>query len=620
MNEVTVGLEIHQQLDTGKLFCPCRSNLVEEKGREILRKLRPSQSELGEVDRAALAEAEKNLRFRYQAPPGVSCLVEADEEPPHAANEEAIDVVLTVSAMLNARPVDEIHFMRKIVIDGSNTTGFQRTGLVAMHGYLEVNGRRISIPTICLEEDAARKVEAGRGEVVYRLDRLGIPLIEIATGPEMHSPEEVREVAQTLGSIMRATKRVKRGIGTIREDINISIPGGARVEIKGVQELNMLPLYVEKEMERQRSLLRIRDILREREVRKVDVTIEDVTSIFEGSGSKVISSGLSKGGKVFALKLPGFAGVLKSEDGTFRLGAEMAQRARTRGVKGIFHSDELPGYGIGDEEVRKVREVLGLAHSDAFVLCVERKEKAEAALNAVAERANEALIGVPEETRDPQPDGSTVYSRPLPGAERMYPETDVPPVTVKEERWKRILENLPEMPSETVERLAAQYGIHRQVASQLVKEGMDDLFEMICSDHPSMATIVAGTLTGTFTELEREGLPVSEIGEELIVQVFGQLEKKRFAKEALPDIFRRLCKVRDLEKVLEELGLKLLTDGEAKSIIAGIVEERIDFVRKKGLGATGPLMGVVMERLRGRIDGKKASELLRAEIERVLGS
>lgn len=620
MSEVTVGLEIHQQLDTTKLFCQCQSDLVEEKGQEFMRKLRPSQSELGEIDRAALAEAEKKLRFRYQAPPEVSCLVEADEEPPHAANEEAIEVALTVAAMLNARPVDEIHFMRKIVIDGSNTTGFQRTALVAMHGYLEVNGRRISIPTICLEEDAARKVEAGKGEIVYRLDRLGIPLIEIATGPEMHSPEEVKEVAQMLGSIMRATKRVKRGIGTIREDINISIPGGARVEIKGVQELNMLPVYVEKEIERQRSLIRIREILLERGVTEVDVVIEDVSGIFEGTESKVISSGMSKGGSVLALKLPGFAGVLKSSDSTLRLGAEMAQRARTRGVRGIFHSDELPGYGISDEEVERIRETLGLSKIDAFVLCVERRETAEAALTAVAERANEALIGVPEETRDPQPDGTTVYSRPLPGAGRMYPETDVPPVTVREERWKRILGNLPEMPYETVERLAAQYGIHRQVASQLVKEGTDELFERICADHPSLTTIVAGTLTGTFTELEREGLPVWEIEEGLIIQVFEQLEKKSFAKEALPDIFRRLCVVKDLERVLEELGLMLIGDDEAKSIIAGIVNERIDFVRKKGLAATGPLMGVVMEKLRGRVDGKKASDLLRAEIERVLGS
>lgn len=230
--EVIAGLEIHQQLDTKKLFCSCDSELVdeiEEIDREFVRRLRPAKSEMGKVDRAALMEAEKQLKFRYQAPPGSSCLVEADEEPPHAADEEAIQVTLTLARMLDADVVDEIHFMRKIVIDGSNTTGFQRTALVAMHGTLEIDGKEISIPTICLEEDAARKVGVKGDEVTYRLDRLGIPLVEIATGPEMRSPQEVRKVAQALGSLMRATRKVKRGLGTIREDLNVSIPGGARV-------------------------------------------------------------------------------------------------------------------------------------------------------------------------------------------------------------------------------------------------------------------------------------------------------------------------------------------------------------------------------------------------------
>ena len=210
--EVKVGLEIHQQLDTRKLFCDCPSTLVEDEGATFLRRLRPTQSELGEIDRAALAQAERGLRFRYQSPASASCLVDADEEPPHRANPEAIEVILTVAALLDAKPIDEVHFMRKLVIDGSNTTGFQRTAMVALDGSLEVNGRRISIPTFCLEEDAARKVETNGSEITYRLDRLGIPLIEIATG-QICAAEEVKEVAQRLGSI-EGHRKVKRGIGT----------------------------------------------------------------------------------------------------------------------------------------------------------------------------------------------------------------------------------------------------------------------------------------------------------------------------------------------------------------------------------------------------------------------
>jgi glutamyl-tRNA(Gln) amidotransferase subunit E len=618
MSEMTAGLEIHQQLDMHKLFCSCPSRLVEEEGPILVRRLRPAQSEMGKVDRAALAEAKKKLRFRYQSPPGVSCLVEADEEPPHRADEEAIDVVLTVSALLGADVVDEIHFMRKIVIDGSNTTGFQRTALVAMNGSIDLDGRSVSISSVCLEEDAARKVEVGRGVVTYKLDRLGIPLIEVATGPELHSPEEVMKAAEMLGSMMRATRRVKRGLGTIREDLNISIPEGARVEIKGVQELRMLPLYVENEVERQRSLVEIRDLLKSRGTNPVEERIVDVSDLFLDTDSKVISSSLGSKGRVMAIALPGFAGVLRSEDKRLRLGSEMAQRARTRGVKGIFHSDELPSYGITGEEVEALRSHLSLEEGDAFAICSERRERAVSALQAVLERANEALEGVPEETRDPLPDGTTRYSRPLPGAERMYPETDVPPITISADRRERIMESLPELPRERAARLASETGIHAQLADQMVREGTDIIFEEVVSIDPSLSGVAATTLTSTFTEIEREGLSPLEIPGERIMSTFQCLSKGDYAKEALPDIFRMLAKGSTMEDAVRELGLESICDEDASEIIARIVKEREDFVTEKGMGSVGPLMGVVMEELKGKVDGKRASELLQTEIKRLM--
>ena len=253
-----VGIEIHQQLSTGKLFCSCPSELVDDHHREIVRRLRPTQSELGEIDKAALEEAERKLQFRYQTVP-CSCLVEADEEPPHDANKLAIEASLEMASLLHMTAVDEIHFMRKIVIDGSTTGGFQRTALVATKGYLELNGKRFGVATVCLEEDAARKLTEHATEVTYRLDRLGIPLVEMATDPDMSTPEEARAVAARLGALLRATKKVRRGIGTIREDINISVSGGARVEIKGAQDLRLVPVYIEEEVKRQLALLEVKD-------------------------------------------------------------------------------------------------------------------------------------------------------------------------------------------------------------------------------------------------------------------------------------------------------------------------------------------------------------------------
>src|SRR5213594_3444551 len=308
------GLEVHQQLDTHKLFCEDLSRLSERTEGTFVRRLRPTQSELGEVDAAAVEEARRRLAFVYQITDN-TCLVEADEEPPHEANREALETALLVSLMLKAQPVREVHFMRKIVIDGSNTTGFQRSALIAVDGAIEIDGKRIGIPTILLEEDAARKIAEAKGEVVYRLDRLGIPLVEISTTPDIETPEEAAKVALTIGSWLRATRRVLRGIGTIREDLNVSVRGGARIEIKGVQELRMIPVYVEREVERQSMLLEVARALKERGVDRVVLEIRDLSTTVSGSASNVVRSAIDGGGKVLGAKLSGFGGLLKGKLG-----------------------------------------------------------------------------------------------------------------------------------------------------------------------------------------------------------------------------------------------------------------------------------------------------------------
>ena len=616
---LTCGIEIHQQLDTKKLFCSCDSHLCDDGHGSCYRRLRPTTSEMGEIDRAALAQFQRNLGYRYQSSPGVSCLVELDEEPPHDTNADALATTLTFSEMMNARVVDEIHFMRKIVVDGSNTSGFQRTALIAMDGTMDVNGKPISILSICLEEDAARKVETTDAEVTYRLDRLGIPLIEIATGPDMHDPEEVMEVALRIGTLLRATKKVKRGIGTIREDLNISVPGGARIEIKGVQELRLLPLYVQNEMNRQNMLIRIKGMLNDRNVQPVSFEPIDVTDIFKDCESKVIKSALSDKGKVIAVKLPGFKGVMNGENGTLRLGAEMAQRARTKGVKGIFHSDELPAYGIDPIFVDNLRDFLGMnGEYDAFAICAAKEKKAKDALEMAVTRANEALVGVPEETRDPLPDGTSKYSRPLPGAARMYPETDVPPIEITKERMQEVRNNLPELPEEAEARIVKQYGINAQQARQLIRQDNSDLFEHIAKTD-GMASIAATTLTNTYGELETAGIDTSNFTEEAIIEVFRMLADSCFAKEALPAILKEMGQSgSDAATAVKKLGLEAVDESEAVEIIAKIVSERIDFIREKGMASIGPLMGPVMGALRGKLDGKRANDLLMEEIKKVL--
>ena len=615
-----VGIEIHQQLSTGKFFCECESELVEEHIDEFVRRLRPTQSEMGEIDKAALEESERKLQFRYQTV-GCSCLVEADEEPPHDANKLAIETALEMSYMLNATPVDEIHFMRKIVIDGSNTTGFQRTTLVATDGHIDLaDGKRIAITAISLEEDAARRMSESASEVLYRLDRLGIPLVEVATGPDISTPEETRKVAARIGSLLRATRKVRRGIGTIREDLNISISGGARVEVKGVQELRLLPVYVENEVRRQLSLLEIKDLLRRRGAAGMTCEVEDLSGMFADTKCKVLSSALSSGGRVLAARLPKFAGTLsRTDDGVPRLGAELAAHARVAGVRGLFHSDELPAYGITQEEMQTVVSSMGLEDEDAFILIADDSARAAAAMERAFERANAALDGVPEETRAPTPDGSTVYSRPLPGKARMYPETDVRPICVDEQLLESIRLNLPELPEEKVRRFAKDFGLSKDQAGALIDEGLDDEFELLAGSIGN-PQVVARVYLQVLPEIGKQGRDTSSIDLEALRVVLEHLRDGHFAKEAIPDLLTWMIDndERDVKKALEGMGLETAGLDKVREVCEKVVREREDFIRERGEASLGPLMGVVMKELRGKVDGKVISAVLSEKIRQLL--
>ncbi len=584
------GLEIHQQLNTKKLFCNCDSKLSDNVIGEVTRILRPTQSEMGEIDKAALQESIKNRKFKYEITDN-SCLVELDEEPPHELNKEALEIAIKVALMLNANIVDEIHVMRKIVIDGSNTSGFQRTALIGVNGYIDTSFGRVNIPTICLEEEAARKIKEEGELVVYRLDRLGIPLIEISTAPDMKNGEEVKEVAEKIGMILRATKKVRRGAGTIRQDINIST-GQGRVEIKGASKLNMIPKWVAEEENRQEMLKNVAEILKRRYA-KVDDKIYDLTDVFMNTNSKIIAKEIKRGGRVLGIALRGFKGVLKNKE--FRLGRELAGVVKVIGIKGLFHGDELPGYGVSEEEVEKINKILKLEDKDSFVIIAAPENKGKMALERVKERAKMAMNGVPGETRAPKDDGTTQYLRPLPGADRMYPETDIPPIRITEEYIEKIRQNLPKMPEERVNELL-NMGISKQDAYTIVREDMDDVFERIVKKY-GYPTIVARAITNGCEEIDYD-------------TIFKALHDGKFAKEAVDDIVLRACNGEKIEKIISEYDTSI----NLNEIIEKIVNEKETLIIERGTAAFKPLMGLAMKELRGKVDGKLVSEKLREKI------
>lgn len=612
-----MGLEIHQQLNTQhKLFCPCKTELIDDEHNELIRRnLRPTQSELGEIDRAALQESLRNLNFQYEAYNYNTCLVETDDEPPHSLNEEALEISITIAALMNMHIVDEFHTMRKQVIDGSNTGGFQRTGLVATDGYLDTPYGRVAIESLGLEEDAARRIETTDNYTEFRLDRLGIPLAEITTDPSMHHPEQVREVAYMIGQVLRSTN-VKRGLGTIRQDLNISISEGARVEIKGVQNLDLMSTIVENEVTRQLNLIDIKKELNERNAEVLE-EIHDLDELFENTESKILKSAES----IKAVVLKGFNGLIGREvQPGRRFGTEIASYAKKRGVSGIFHSDELPAYGITQEEVDKVAEFLDIGPEDAFIIVAHDEDIAISALEEVKRRANLGFEGVLEETRKSLDDGNTEYMRPLPTANRMYLETDIPLFKITDELVEPIKNNLPELPDVKKERIIKEYNLSEDLANQLVKRLEADVFEDILSDVDVNPTPVASLLAYDLREIKREGYDITILTTQHFKDLFQLLADGKIAKDSVTKLATAIIESPEEEviKIAENNNLTLLSEGEVCEIIANIVAKNENMVKERQMGAMGPLMGMSMKELKGKADGSLVNKIVKEEIQKLL--
>lgn len=645
------GLEIHQQLATGKLHSRMPGELYEfgiedipEDWNHSERRLRASQGEGGKIDIAARFEQRRNRTFVYVQPPNAG-LIELDEAPPLPHDPEAVDVVLTMSAMLHAKPVPTLQPMRKTVVDGSNTSGFQRTTLVSTNGQLLTDTGEVGVSVICLEEDSARKLETKStpdGEVVtYTLDRLGLPLVEIATEPDIITPEHAKESAIALGSLLRDTRRVRRGLGSIRQDLNVSIACGDRVEIKGCQDLEWIPRIIRIEMARQLHMYRLANQLRDEAKlpplppnrRDTEITIEnrvamaarsrvpmefhDISESLLSCESSMVNNALSEGATPLAVRIPGFNGKLGSkspdQEGAQlpRLGRELASAAKLAGVAGIFHSDELPSYGISEEDVITIRTALELSESDAFAFCIAPHWQAKLALESVIERCRMAYHRIPQEVRNVvvrkgQPDdGTTTALRPLPGGARMYPETDIPIQDISIERWEAICSNLPLSSDQRLQRLFELDISHNQAESILNGELDDILFEGIEGDLALPAKAWASALL----EFGTSNVPALSVA--IHLKETGQITREGIIP-LVEESSRR--KTTDLiHWMLSEAtsqGFIPANNSEVEDAVDAIMIEKADFISERGMSAVGPLMGLVMQRLGGSADGKMVENLI----------
>ena len=623
---VKVGLEIHQQLATNKkLFCNCIPIDTEEYSIKFQRKLRVAKSELGEYDPAALFEKSKSKSIVYYANPDSSCLVEQDEEPPHQLDEDAKKISLIIASALKSNIFSEIYPMRKTVVDGSNTTGFQRTMLISQGGNFEVEGTTIGIQSICLEEDAAKNLGDEGTIRKFGLERLGIPLVEIATEPFEVKPQHIKKIALALGRILRSTKKVKRGLGSIRQDVNVSIKdgGGVVIEVKGVQQLDQLEKVVEYEAKRQQGLLEISKELKKRNwIHDKEKDRKDITELFTKCKSKIIQSAIKKQQKIFAVSFINMGEIFgyTPYEG-IRLGKEIAELVRFFGIGGIFHSDELPNYGIEKIDIENLKEFLKINEKDAFLILAATKEKIHIVIDQIISRIEFIKNnGIPIDTRLATMNGETKFLRPRPGAARMYPETDIPPIIISNEELENAKKNIPKLWDESLLELQKKYKLNPQLSEQIFDSRYIELFEKIVGKVKINPTFIVSILCSTITSFERNGLNSKLLKNEEIEKSFQLLDEGKIAKESIEIIFENIMagKSQSTQEAMKNASIEAVNESGVEEIIKKIVENNQEIVKNQKERAVGPLMGIAMKELRGKASGELVNNLLLKNIKKKL--
>jgi glutamyl-tRNA(Gln) amidotransferase subunit E len=613
------GLEIHQQLKTRKkLFCRCPAGeYYDDYDAEVLRHMRPTLSELGEYDGTALMEFKTRKEIIYQLNKRNVCTYEMDDTPPFELNPEALDIALEVTLLLNCNLVGELHIARKQYLDGSIPAGFQRTTILGTDGWVPYQDRRIGIRQLGLEEDACREVSDRGHRRIYRTDRLSIPLIETVTYPDMRAPWEVAEVAELLRELARATGKVRTGIGRARQDVNVSVEGGTRVEIKGVHRIPYIPRLTHFEALRQANLLELRSVLHNRGVTKETVksNTAEVTDVLKNTAFSPIRRALEREWRVVAVGLAEFKGLLGFPLQPGRdFASEIADRVRVIAcldeLPNIVHS-EMMDSPLTTTEWKKVGSALRAKKEDAIVLVWGDRNDSETAAREIIIRAREAADAVPNETRQAFPSGINGFERILPGPDRMYPDTDMPPVALSEERIERAKSRLPVPPWEQ-RAYFRRLGLPPEIVEDLVPDRRAGLFQKAVETLPLRPTLVAVLLSQSLKSLERKGFPISRLSEEGLLEVLRRLAAGRFAREGFTDILKMMSiEGWRPDEAIARLGFVSLSDEDIREIvqIVGRVEKRLDPQDPEKKWRY--LMGVLMAELRGRAPGAKVASALR---------
>lgn len=604
------GLEIHQQLLTAsKLFCRCPAGRYQRDfDAEILRHMRPTLSEMGEYDGTALMEFKTHKNIIYRTKQQTCCTYEMDDTPPFDMDPEAVDIGIQIALLLHCNLVSEMHIIRKQYLDGSIPTGFQRTAIVGVEGHFPLGEKRIGVKQLAVEEDSCRQISDRGHYRTYVTDRLGMPLLEIVTHPDLRTPFEMEAAGQILRRLTRGTGLVRSGAGAAREDVNVSIAGGTRAEIKGVSSLKMIPRLTHNEALRQAALLALRGELRNRGITKktFKAGVADVSDLLRDTRPNPAANALEAGGRAFAVVLHGYAGILAAAtQETKRFIDEISDRVRVIACLDLLPNiaaDETTGNLLAAAGWRILRRKLGAAARDAVVLTWGPEGDARLAADEIVIRAREAAVGVPSETRQALADGTTGFERILPGPDRMYPDTDRPPIRITEERIAR----LSAKPLEAAWSREARYrewGVPEDCIGPLIMSRWAETFEGLVKKYEIDPRVAATLLMHRIKGWRRRGWPVNRLTANDVERVFALYRQGTILQEAVAEALARyLTTEQPLRQILNGFARRR----EAEKHFSESVSKAKRRLRKKTF-RNGPAavkrhaMGILMDEYRGLI-------------------
>jgi len=588
------GLEVHQQIKTKKkLFCNCPAGLYNRKDdfdAEIIRHMRPTLSELGEYDGTALMEFKTRKQIVYRIKNQTACTYDIDDTPPFPLNREALDIALEISLLCKFNIVGEVHIIRKQYLDGSIPTGFQRTAILGVEGEIQLRNKKVRLIQLSVEEDSCREISDIGHVRIYQTDRLGIPLIETVTHPDFANPDEVREGAEYIRFLNRSTGKVLTGIGSGREDVNVSCRGGNRVEIKGVSHNKWIPELTHNEAFRQWALLRIRDLLNKKvkNQKNWQIVWKELDQAEFNFLYPPLASAIQRDLKVTAINLPGIKGILSHFTQPGKMFAdELSDRLKVIACiekPNMTHSEELEET-LTPPQWQKIRTLLVAGGNDAQFILWGPEEDIPTAIETVEERCRLAFEGVPRESRKSFEDGTTVFERVLPGPDRMYPDTDSAPIPLDDGHIDSIKMRLPVDISTRYSQMQ-KWGIPSDTFPYLLRNNLLPLMEKII-DNLGIDSRFAGTLFGhTLKHIEGQLSPLTHFSYDKIFELLKFLKEKKIdmalAKKMLPEIYRN--PQMEFESVLTTLKFNKAAKDEILEKVSYLIKiaDRSSVSRDKG--------------------------------------